>query len=171
MKRKPLHHRKRFWNFIQAPQTTRGQLMNEPEWHIRSGLAIRPLGYHEVAIQSLSGDVFTEHAMLLPGSLQPTCWLLLLMKLWQMQWCWERGLWASSVVQLEVHYIFMLLKKLPSYQGKKKKESDRQTPGHWVYWRIELPFLLGKCILSFSVWTPSSVIDLKKCVFFWSVEC
>lgn len=121
MKRKPLHHRKRFWNFIQAPQTTRGQLMNEPEWHIRSGLAIRPLGYHEVAIQSLSGDVFTEHAMLLPGSLQPTCWLLLLMKLWQMQWCWERGLWASSVVQLEVHYIFMLLKKLPSYQGKKKK--------------------------------------------------
>lgn len=170
MKRKQLHHRKRFWNLIQAPQTTRGHLMNEPEWRIRSGLAIRPLRYHEVAIQSLSSDGVNEHVMLLPGFLQPPCWLLLLMKLLQMQWCWERGLWASSVMQLEVHYVFMLLKNYPLIRGKKKILIDKHQ-AHWLYWRIELPFLLGKFILSFSVWTPSSVIDLKKCVFFWTVEC
>lgn len=51
----------------------------------------------------------------------------------------------------------------------RKKKSDIQTPGQWIYcWGLELPFLLDKFIPFSSVWIPRGVIYLEKCVSFWS---
>ena len=127
----------------------------------------RLLPSHEAAIWSLSGDTLSEWCFHLPPCSQlagHSCWWQSYMQMKQWR---ETSLWAPDTMQVTCHYILKVTpQKTHPLLSENKKEPDRQRPGQWIYWRLELPFFfLDKFILFSLRLDPPGVWFIQRNVF------